>query len=176
MSEEREPETIDELVGLIETEKAAFLRAVEGLSEAKLVAPLGPEGWSIRDHISHLVAWQDGITALLRREPRWRGMGLASAEDMGPTENFDSINAKIQAMHAGKSHAEVRAMLEESHARMIATLRAMQDADLIRPYSFYNPDAPEDQRDAPIVGWIAGNTFGHYQEHRPWVEALAAAA
>jgi hypothetical protein len=79
-------------------------------------------------------------------------------------------------MHAGKSHAEVRAMLEESHTRMIATLRAMQDADLIRPYSFYNPEAPEDRRDAPIVGWIAGNTFGHYQEHRPWVEALAAAA
>jgi hypothetical protein len=174
MSEEEydEPQTISELLGLIETEKAAFLRAVDGLSEQKLAAPVGPEGWAIKDHMAHLVAWQDGITALLRREPRWQAMGLASAEELAG--GFDAVNAKIQALHAGKSIAEIRAMLEDSHSRMVATLQSMQDADLQRPYADYLSDAPADRRDDPIVGWISGNTFGHYAEHRPWVEELAA--
>lgn len=168
-----EPTTIAELIGRIEEAKAGFLRAVDGLGEAKVTAPVGPEGWAIKDHIAHMVAWQDGITALLKREPRWRAMGLSSLEEL-TTQDFDAVNAKIQAQHAHKSTAEVRAMLEESHAQMIATLRGMQDADLARPYHEFNPQAADEVRDRPIVGWISGNTFGHYQEHRPWVEELAA--
>lgn len=168
-----EPTTVAELIGLIEEEKAAFLAAVDGLDEAKLSAPVGPEGWAIKDHIAHIVAWQDGISALLNGEPRWRAMGLSAPEEL-TTQDFDAVNAKIHALHAHKSTAEVRAMLEESHARMAATLRNMQDAELTRPYREFNPAAPAERGGKPIIGWISGNTFGHYREHRPWVEELAA--
>ena len=43
-------------------------------------------------------------------------------------------------------------------------------SELQRPYSHFYPGAGNDN---PIWHWIAGNAFGHYAEHRPWLEAIA---
>ena len=48
----------------------------------------------------------------------------------------------------------------------------MTDDDLMRSYSSFLPDEPGEDTGAPIVGWIAGNTFGHYADHRAWIEAM----
>lgn len=46
----------------------------------------------------------------------------------------------------------------------------MTDADLHLPYSSFDANAP--QQDEPIYAWIVGDTFGHYEGHRPWMEAI----
>ena len=52
-------------------------------------------------------------------------------------------------------------------------LAGLSDADLLKTYRHYQPDEPEENSGAPIIGWIAGNTYEHYAEHQAWVEALA---
>ena len=49
----------------------------------------------------------------------------------------------------------------------------MDDAALYLPYSHYQPGAPP-YNDQPVIGWIAGNTFGHYEEHIEWLHSLLA--
>ncbi|GAB4335609.1 MAG: hypothetical protein Kow0010_23150 [Dehalococcoidia bacterium] len=38
----------------------------------------------------------------------------------------------------------------------------------------YLPDEPGEETGAPIVGWIAGNTCAHYEEHLAWISDLVA--
>ena len=36
----------------------------------------------------------------------------------------------------------------------------------------YQPDKPGEDSGSPIVGWITGNTYYHYDEHRVLIEGL----
>jgi len=45
--------------------------------------------------------------------------------------------------------------MEETHARVTAVLRTLDVAELAR------------RRD-----WIGGNTHGHFDEHRGWIQSL----
>jgi hypothetical protein len=52
---------------------------------------------------------------------------------------------------------------------MIETLQPLADEDLQRPYSYYQP--PRSQ-DGPIIDWVIGDTYSHYAQHIPWIDAI----
>lgn len=54
-----------------------------------------------------------------------------------------------------------------------ADVRSMV-ADLFRTYSYFQPDEPGEDSGRPIIAWIIGNTYEHYDEHRAWIEELIA--
>ena len=43
-------------------------------------------------------------------------------------------------------------------------LSGLTDANLLKTYSYYQPDEPGEDSGSPIVGWITGNTYYHYDE------------
>lgn len=146
----------------------AALEAMTGkLSDAQLTTP-GKDGWTIQDHLVHLAAWESGIAALLRHESRWQAMGV---QDLVRADDFDSINAKIRELHQQRTLQETRDYFRQTHLDLLAALGALSDADLLKPYAHYQPDAPRDGDANPILNWIAGNTFGHYEEHIEWIRA-----
>jgi hypothetical protein len=51
---------------------------LSSLSETQLTARRAPSEWTIKDHVAHLMAYEQGIVALLRREPRWEAMQLVT--------------------------------------------------------------------------------------------------
>ncbi len=65
----------------------------------------------------------------------------------------------------------------QSHGRWLGLhpqirLSGLTDANLLKTYPYYQPDEPGEDRGSPIVGWITGNTYYHYDEHRVLIEAL----
>lgn len=143
------------------------------------VASLTPEqlerrdaaGWTVKDHLAHLIPWAAGIVALLQRQPRWPAMGL----DAAPTEEeIDAVNARLHAQRAQQPLHAVLLELARTHQQALETLAGLTDADLRQPYSHYQPDEPGEESGASILGWVAGNTWEHYQEHLGWMRALVA--
>ena len=116
----------------------------------------------------HLAAWESGIAALLRHEPRWQAMGV---QDLVRRDDFDSINAKIRELHQRRTLQETRNYFDQTHLDLLAALNALSDADLRKSYSDYQPDEPRADSASPILNWIIGNTFGHYEEHIEWISA-----
>jgi hypothetical protein len=140
------------------------------LDERQLTAP-GPGGdWSIKDHIAHLTAWELGIVELLNKRPRFRAMQIEDAVLEEATE--DEINAILHSLSRERSLQEVMAEFKRVHQAMLDTLEGMQDEDLLRHYSDYQPEDAGDPRDAPVIGWITGNTSHHYREHAGWIRSL----
>jgi len=64
-------------------------------------------------------------------------------------------------------------LFRSAHRRMMETLEGLSDADLYRPYASYVLDR-EDVRQEPVIYWILGNTSEHFEEHRAYIQALAA--
>ena len=52
----------------------------------------------------------------------------------------------------------------------LRSIDTLTDDDLARPVSDFDPDSDECN---PLHSTIVCNTFGHYDEHRPWIEDIA---
>jgi uncharacterized protein (TIGR03083 family) len=169
MSEEVLPQTKADLLVWMTQGRTALEQVLGQLSEAQLTASGPNGGWTVKDHLAHLAAWERGIAALLQRRPRWAAMGL----DEATISNYDEegVNALIYRQNKDRPLTEVLADFHEAHRQILAALDDLSDAELFKPYASYSGEpAGDDTR--PIVGWIAGNTYEHYAEHQAWIEAM----
>lgn len=126
------------------------------------------DGWSAKVHLAHLTAWEESLLALLSGANRAEAMGIP--HDLWATHDNDAINRVIAERSDRLPLGAVVARAEAVHAMVLATLGKMTRTDLDRPYSYYQPGGPAGS-DGPVVGWIHGNTWEHYDEHIGWLEA-----
>lgn len=161
--------TVDQLLSRIEIAWNDLNTFLSHLSAEQLTTPTDAGGWTVKDHVIHIAIWENGIRALLQQQSRREAMGIS--EDLWKGASSDELNAIIQAQHKDMPLDEVFKTSHEIHQQLIETLQAMTDEDLQRPYNFYDPELK--RRRAPVVGWIEGNTFRHYKQHKPWIEAIA---
>jgi hypothetical protein len=170
------PEAIPTRVELMERIEAAWAEldhALVDLDAHQLAAKPSPPGgageaWSIQDHLAHLAVWMQSAAALVSGKSRPEAMGIdRSVWERG---SEDEINAAIQQHWSDRSPADVLAALRTTQAELRELIGAMEDEDLARPYSHFQPETPPYQSD-PVVGWIAGNTFEHVAGHLPAIRA-----
>lgn len=156
---------------LLERNRRAFEELEEllrPLDDAALTRP-GPGGWAIKDHLAHLAAWLNGVTALLQRRSREEAMGLKS--EVLLSRNEDEINAHIYRANAHLTAAQAWDMLRDAHRQITAQVESMDNEDLFRPYASFLPEGESGPQD-PILYWIVGNAYEHYQEHAGWIREM----
>jgi hypothetical protein len=142
----------------------AFLNT---LTPEQMTKPTDVAGWTVKDHLIHIAVWEDGMNAALAREPRRERMGVPVVLWGG--DDYDAINAIIQQRHQDDSLESVLAELVRVHNEFRSRIAALSTDDLLAPYSAYQPESTSTN---PIVGSLAGNSFGHYEEHIPWMQAI----
>lgn len=140
---------------------------IGGLEDERLAAP-GPDGWSIKDHLAHIAAWEEYLLAVLDGTDPAAALGVEAATDT------DGANEIIRRRYAPMPAAEVRRLLGDAHARTVRRIEALGDQGLSLPYSHYQPGSTREGRDQPIAGWVLGNTGEHFDEHRSWILAALA--
>jgi uncharacterized protein (TIGR03083 family) len=128
-------------------------------------------GWTVKDHAIHLAMWENGIYGLLSKQSRSEYMGLDAAT--WEQHDLDQMNAVIRDNNAALTWDEVQQKRHEIHDRLVRKIESMTDEDLQRPYGDYDLSEPGGKA---VINWITGNTFAHYAEHRPWMQAIADSA
>jgi hypothetical protein len=167
------PQTKAELIERLEGGYRAFEEWLSQLTDAQFSARHSSTDWSIKDHIAHLAAYEAGMAALLRRQPRWAAMGL-DEKFVRDSESFDDINATLNLLDKDRTSAEVLVAFRDAHQQLMAALEKLTDAELLMSYAHYQPHDPDANQVDPVLGWIVGNTYEHYAEHQPWIEELLA--
>jgi hypothetical protein len=123
-------------------------------AEAQTPARIDPEtGWSTRDHVAHLAAWE--AVELARAEGR---SGLA--------EHLDMLAEVAWRRRRGGSLTDAMQRFSEVHRRLVSVLTDLPEAALRRTW---NPAFPDS-----LAANIARNTYRHYAEHLPALRRLAA--
>ncbi len=161
-----------ELMDRIAAGYEALETLVAGLDGLQLEHP-GSEGWAIKDHLFHLASWERGIAWLLSGRSRYEGMGVTPEEWQAQT--MDEVNDLVHQRNRERTAAEALAAFREAHQAMLDALAPLEDADLQRPYSDFDPAATR-YADRPIVGWVIGDTYEHYEEHLGYIRSMLAAS
>ncbi|MFN8531176.1 MAG: DinB family protein [Anaerolineae bacterium] len=138
------------------------------LTPEQLTQKTDAAGWTIKDHVMHMALWEVGIAALLERQSRTDAMGFDESVWDLP---IDEVNAILQQRYKHLEWEDVKSRFTRIHERLLKVVTSLNDADLVRPYKAFDPKTDEDDR--PVIEFIVGNTFEHYEEHLPWLKAIA---
>ena len=144
-----------------------LLALVDGLDAEELERPLG-DGWAVKVHMAHITSWERSLLGILMKGSRAEAMGVP--EDLWQGHDTDAINGFLAARAKGERVEAVREQLLKTHAELARVVRGLTDEDLTRPYSEYQPGDPP-YNENPVGGWVAGNTWEHYEEHIGWLRA-----
>ena len=80
-------------------------------------------------------------------------------------EGVDDLNAIFYETNKDKPLAQVLADFAASYPRALTATEAMSETDL------FDPDRFAWRNGRPLWWMVAGNTFGHYQDHIPNIHA-----
>jgi hypothetical protein len=149
-----DPTTVSELLMRVDAGWASFMEAVRALDEDEWDDEVPGGGWTRRKMLNHIRVWHE-ITAQRLRAFRDSGERPPSPGDE------DTINAQAAADADLRSNELILRELDESFARLRAEVSALRDEQL-------------PLLDGWPVGVVAGNTYGHYDDHRADVSPTAA--
>ena len=141
----------DQLVLEMQTARARVLDAVAGLTDAQ-ASRAELDGWSVKDHLSHLTACDEFRFYEIGRVSRGARTAFASVDD----EQTDALNAIIVALRRNMTLEELIADLEFARSLVLEAIGQAPEHAL----------APEAYGDFAVNGSIA-----HDLEHAAAVTA-----
>jgi uncharacterized protein (TIGR03083 family) len=166
------PTTKAELMAQIEASWATLQEAVAGVDPTRMATP-GPDGWSVKDQLAHIAAWERSVIALLTGKSRAAAIGMDEAAYAA--SDVDQMNARIVAQTADATYPEVLAQSQATHNELIGILDRLSWDEVNKPYKHFQPGCQEAFGDDPALNWVLGNTTEHYPEHRDYLTRTAAA-
>lgn len=131
------------------------------------------QGWTVKDHVAHLAAWQRSVVFMLQGRPRYEGLEVSQRLYM--EGSFDPINAAIQTQYQNLSWSEVLDRFQSTHQQFMDGVRRLGEADLNQPCRRYLPDEPGQLGDRPVVNALYANSAQHFREHMNYIQALVGA-
>jgi uncharacterized protein (TIGR03083 family) len=139
-----------ELLERVRAARGEMERALEGLSEEDATHPGLNPNWSVRDALSHVVAWE--IEAANAIEGIRAGTYAARPFDR---ESIDRFNEAAVAERRSRTFAQVRAEFDDAHLRLTGVLEAL-------------PDEIEER--TPVYKFAEGAGFKHLSHHAAQIE------
>jgi hypothetical protein len=161
-----------QLLGEIEGSWEALQAFLAGLTAEQMISRRDAAGWAVKDHLAHLVAWEQSIVGLFQGVPRHQGLGVE--QELFDSGDFEAMNAAIHEERKHTSLGQVLAELEDTHGQLLALVKPLADKDLGRPAAEYFQGAsPWEER--RVADLIRDNTADHFREHLGWITTLHAA-
>ena len=150
----------------LEEERDAWApyEALAELSDEQLaMASPGAHGWSGRDLMAHLLAWQDvALRAARELAVDETSPTIQRADADWEARGGEVINAELTEAWAARSMAELRASFASIPGELRGTLTVVPETRWLK-HADHQP-------------WFRDETIAHYEEHVPELEAILATA
>ena len=119
--------------------------------------------WSTRDLVGHLGFWENRVADLYN--------ALKAGENPEPAEDLDRMNAQAAEAMRQKTFSEVEAYETIAYERVLDIVRRASEQELFDPGFF------PWTKGTCFQELISDNTWGHYEEHLPelnaWLKRIA---
>lgn len=153
-----------ELLGAVREERAALEEAVDALEEGQMLDPVFDGGWSVKDTLAHITAWEQLMIG-------WVEQSLRGEEPQRPVTGddwVDRLNARLYEENADRPLDEVLEEFAGSYQEALALVERLEEDDLFDPERFPWRDG------SPLWQMVAANTNWHYKDHRQAIADIAA--
>src|SRR5690349_18642303 len=115
------PQTTANLLTLIDAGWQTLEQAVNRMSREQLTQLHDQNGWSAKDHLAHVRAWEQSLLALLEGRDRNAALGIDSANNLDTEAKNDLIQQRSQQQPL----EEVLLNLRQSHAQVVAAVERL---------------------------------------------------
>lgn len=155
-----------ELLKQIRDERQRLETTLAEVSERQMVQPDVHGGWSVKDLLAHVVAWERNMCAWVEESiagkvPQMLPPGLT-------WDDIDQWNEQMYQEHKDQPLAEVQADFRASYQQSLALVEELPEGDLFAPDRFAWREGK------PLWEMVAANTCWHYKEHdeeiRAWLD------
>ena len=164
--------TLPELILAIESAWDDLQSFLAGLTESE-ASITDDNGWTAKDHATHIAVWEDSVAILFRGKPRHEALGITDA--IYAAASFDQINEIIREKHKDLPLTQALRGLVQVHSELMESVKTLSDAELKTTVRGFFPQAPRtDER--PMIEFIFENTVDHFTEHLQWMRELLARA
>ncbi len=151
-----------EIMGLIRSERGSLERVLAELSEGQMTQPGVENSWSVKDILTHIIAWEKLMVGWIDESLRGE---VPQRPAPGMTwDDLDRLNEQIYLSNRDRDLADVLGDFHRSYERALATVEALTEEDLVDPQRFAWREG------SPLWHMVAGNMWEHYQEHREPIE------
>ncbi len=128
------PRNRTELLAAIQASWNSCIDLIDGLADDQWTARTDDRGWTVKDHVAHVAAWENVVIEVFRvGAPQYVTLQMTEAEwSTGGTAAADAV---IHARKAGLTARRIRNNRDATHARIVTILRDLPEADLHRSFS-----------------------------------------
>lgn len=163
-----EPKTKRELLDAMEQSHQDMVRLLASMSDAEKVAPILQGGWSAKDSLAHLVAWEkmtvDWMTRSLQGEHVKRFIpGFEYDTDEQHVPVMERLNQHLYEQNKERPLDEVMKDFRATHRVIFDFVAQLDERDI------FDPDRFAWRKGSPAADMIGGNTYDHYAEHQGWI-------
>jgi hypothetical protein len=162
--------TREDLIAHLTREWNPFVTYLDRLSDDQWLQPTDDVGWSVRDHVVHVTAWDRAvIDRLARGVPMRETLGCSAAA--WEARDYDAINETVRQRSPGHSIARVRSDLDATWTALIETIRALSDEALAAPanQSGINVDPATP---GSLLEELPDYVGSHYPEHLSFIQRI----
>lgn len=153
----------DHILAALQECYQAWEKMLSGQDETHLTTPFEPGGWSVKDEVAHLMAWQQRSIARLEaahndREPQFPTWDAqADPESLGATDT-DRTNAWIYAHYRDWTWLQVYRAWREGFSRFLALGAGIPEPDLLSANRY-------PWLENHSMAFILEASYDHHQEH-----------
>jgi len=157
-------------------DKAEYLRDLEsmlaqweallaGLSLDQISAPVLDDGWSVKDVVAHLMAWQKITYARLeagRQGNQPAFPELPAGADPDSDDTLEAVNQHFYQLYRDQPWERIHTGWRDGFQRILETTRAMPESELMELGRYdWLPDYP--------LAAVLQGTYEHHEDHYGWL-------
>jgi hypothetical protein len=158
---------VQRLVEEMRSERERWEALLARIGTERMEEPGVDGDWSVKDVVAHVTAYERRILKRLRAHARGEQYTPAPHDRL---EDIDERNAIYHEQDKGRNLDEVLADHRATFDELVRLTAELDDQDLREPTRLGWP------ADVDFEPWesISGNSYGHYEEHVPNLEAWLA--
>lgn len=148
-----------------------LIALTDALPDAIWIGPTDAAGWTIKDHVAHLMYWDRAeIALLLHGTSLQQSTGMPDA--IWNSGDYDQMNEWNRRSTQNESPAAVRAERDRVFAKLFEVVGGFSESDLVRPARDYGLE----DSDRTLLTVCADFYGDHFDEHRRYIEQVISRA
>lgn len=157
-----------ELLSYMQERADALIAFTDALPDATWIGRTDAAGWTIKDHVAHLMYWGRAEIALLLHGTSLQ-QSTAMPDAIWNSGDFDQMNEWSRQSTQSESPAAIRAERDRVFAKLFEVIGGFSEADLARPVR----DFGLEDSDRTLMAVCADFYGDHFEEHHRYIEQLA---
>lgn len=152
-----DPENKEQVLEYIHSAREELESVIDQLDEARMLEPMDPDGWTVKDVLAHLTVWE-------QRMIQWTEESLSGEIPQRPApgmtwNDLDRLNELTYRTNKDRPLADVLRDFKASFQQTLETVERLSQEDLFNPKRFAY------RQGDPLWHMVAANTWWHYREH-----------